>query len=242
MSEDQQRGLFLPFSQVDASNTRRFGGTGLGLSIVRQLVELMGGAIRVTSKVGVGSTFSFDIELEIDREKTAPMPSQELRAVGVSSQSGSGQVAVPAFATEPSLRGLRVLLVEDNLINQMVARKMLELAEVQVTVASDGQAALDVLREKPAGYDLVFMDVQMSPMDGHEATRHIRTTLGLRSLPVVAMTAHALVEERELCLASGMDDHLSKPIDRDRLLAMVRKWTARELPRDETPGSSSDRA
>jgi signal transduction histidine kinase/CheY-like chemotaxis protein/HPt (histidine-containing phosphotransfer) domain-containing protein len=190
VSAEQQARLFEPFSQADESITRRYGGTGLGLAICRQLVELMGGSIGVTSAPGRGSLFHFTVRL--------------------------GRVAAPAPDTQPDdsalprFPGARVLVVEDNALNQRLAREVLVDLGAQVTLAATGvEAVAAVTRER---FDAILMDVQMPEMDGLEATRRIRALPHGAGIPVVAMTAHALAGSREQCLAAGMTDFIGKPI------------------------------
>jgi len=199
-----QARLFEPFTQADESTTRRFGGTGLGLSICRELARLMGGAVGVHSQVGVGSCFWVQLPLP-----TAAALPPALQAVG---------------PDDVQLRGLRVLLVEDNGVNMMIAVALLEQWGIEVTQATDGRQALDtVAREVAAGrlFDAVLMDVQMPGMSGYEATQALRTRHDARQLPVIALTAAALVSEREHARAIGMTDFLTKPIDPQALHAAL---------------------
>lgn len=194
--------MFTAFSQVDASTTRKFGGTGLGLSICRELVMAMKGEIGVSSKENVGSTFWFDIPLAVDNNhKTKSDPEKEFTV---------------------STKKLRVLIAEDNAVNALIARKMLEKLGHVVTLAGNGREALEALRIAP--YDLVFMDCQMPEMDGFEATSIIRhSTEKWKSIPIIAMTAHAMSGDRERCLNAGMDDYVSKPMKLEDLSdALVR--------------------
>jgi CheY-like chemotaxis protein/anti-sigma regulatory factor (Ser/Thr protein kinase) len=195
--------LFRPFSQADESTTRRFGGTGLGLSICRELATLMGGEVGVDSEPGRGSLFWVDLPLPPATLPAAPVP------------AGDG-----------SLQGRRVLMVEDNLVNMLVAVAMLERWGVEVVQAAHGAEAVQAVREAlDAGspFDVVLMDVQMPVMSGYEATRILRALPGPR-LPIVALTAAALVSEREAALAAGMDDFLTKPIEGERLRATLLRW------------------
>ncbi len=210
----QQARLFEPFSQADGSTTRRYGGTGLGLAISKKLTDLMGGVISVERSPGSGSTFSVQLPFTLDPSVAAEEPE-------VIPIEGSKVAAEPPPST---LAGARALLVEDNDINQMVAREILESFGIVVEVAGDGRTAVALLRSDPSRCALVFMDLQMPEMDGFEATRIIREELGLTDLPIIAMTAHALADERHHCLACGMNDHLAKPIDPPALLAVLTRW------------------
>ena len=191
--------VFETFAQGDSSMTRRFGGSGLGLAIARQLAELMGGTIAVESEEGRGSRFSLTLRLALPRAADTPRAASVLRPGG------------------------RVLLVEDDETNQTVAAKLLEAAGYTVVIAADGAAAVAAVREEIS--DLVLMDVQMPVMDGIEATRRIRALSGaLATIPIIAVTAHAMAGAREEYLAAGMDDYISKPFDADRLLATIAHW------------------
>ncbi len=197
--------LFKPFMQADQSTTRRYGGTGLGLSICRELALLMGGEVGVDSQPGQGSRFWVALPLAPSH---APLP------------------AAPAPA-QGSLAGLRVLMVEDNAVNMMIAVAMLEGWGVTVTQALDGHEALATVQRSALSsepFHAVLMDVQMPGMSGHEATRALRLTEAGRQLPIIALTAAALVSEREEALAAGMDDFLTKPIDADKLHATIARW------------------
>ncbi len=199
--------LFNAFTQADGSTTRKYGGTGLGLAIVSQLIEIMGGSLGVESEEGKGSAFWFIANY--------PCTDEESEAVDQSVNE-----------SEPLLLNARVLLVEDNPINQMVAQKMLEKVGLKAVLANNGVEALAVLNEQ--AFDLVLMDCQMPEMDGFDATREIRKldikTLQEQRLPVVAMTANVMSGDREKCLEVGMDDYIGKPVQRDHLESVLRKW------------------
>ncbi len=206
-----QARLFEPFMQADQSTTRRFGGTGLGLSICRQLATLMGGAVGVDSVLGQGA--SFWAELPLPPAPLAPSPIQSVLST-----------ARPGDAT---LQGARVLMVEDNPVNMMIAVAMLERWGVQVTQAPDGREAVNAVQAAAAAgraFDAVLMDLQMPEMSGFEATRRLRSMPQGHNLPIIALTAAALVTERDEALAAGMNDFLTKPIDADKLHSSLLRW------------------
>lgn len=206
---DKQRAIFEPFSQADGSTTRKYGGTGLGLTISARLVRAMSGQIWVESEVGRGSVFHFTASFGI--------------AGGILS-APEASLSAPGHMGEGGSRAARVLLAEDNIVNQRVARHVLEKEGHCVVIAANGREALDATGND--AFDLVLMDVQMPEMDGLEATAAIRRreheTGG--HLPVIAMTAHAMTGDRERCLSAGMDDYLSKPIHARQLLDLVNRY------------------
>jgi CheY-like chemotaxis protein len=214
---DRQSDIFEAFTQADSSTARRYGGTGLGLAISAQLVGLMGGRIWVESAEGQGSAFHFTARFDRQSE-TATTPA--------SADATPHEVA----ETPRCPRRLRILLAEDNPVNRTLAVRLLEKQGHTVTIATNGQEALDALEQHPC--DLVLMDVQMPEMDGLEATKAIRAREGqaprhparAARLPIVALTAHALNGDRERCLAAGMDDYLSKPIRPTALEAVLARW------------------
>lgn len=201
--QDVQKNLFQPFEQADSSTTRAYGGTGLGLAICRKIVEETGGQVGVESEPGKGSEFWFTTRMGITDGK-APVQKDELEA-----------------DEAERLRDREILLVEDNEVNQMVARELLSRAGVKVTVASNGREALQVLGNQ--NFDAVLMDVQMPIMDGYEATRQIREDPALRENVVIAMTANAGREDKQAAFASGVDDFVSKPIRAVRLYQALLK-------------------
>jgi two-component system sensor histidine kinase/response regulator len=215
MDADQLARLFQSFSQGDDSITRKYGGTGLGLSISKQLVELMGGTISVTSTPGVGSSFSFTVALGLG-DSAAGVPAAPGAAAG---RFARDALDAPGLAR---LGGARILLVEDNANNREVALDFLAAAPLVVDVALHGGHAVEMVQLKD--YDLVLMDIEMCEVDGFSATRRIRAIAGLDTLPIVAMTAHAMAGERERSLAAGMNDHITKPIDPEVLFRTLLAW------------------
>jgi signal transduction histidine kinase/ActR/RegA family two-component response regulator len=210
--------LFQAFAQADGSTTRRYGGTGLGLAISKQLVELMDGEIGVTSEPGRGSTFWFTVPLQAASGAPLPAPSTARPPHGVTGARPIGRAN----------SSCRILVAEDNLVNQRVAVRMLERLGLEADVAKDGQAALRRLASHQ--YALILMDCQMPELDGFEATARIRA--GERPdqhTPIVAMTASAMRGDRERCLAAGMDDYLSKPVRLEELQAVVERWLRRAV-------------
>jgi len=213
MDPAQMQRILEPFTQADSSVTRRYGGTGLGLSIVTRLLELMGSRLEIVSEPGQGSRFAFTLRLAIADDTLEPGRRRHDPTLAEALQR---------------LRGARVLVVEDNRINQQVAREIIEQAGLQVQVAANGRLAVEALRHA-ADFDAVFMDIQMPEMDGYEATRCIREFKTAAELPIIAMTAHALQDEREKCLAAGMNDHLAKPIMPGEVQAALVRWIPPKL-------------
>jgi PAS domain S-box-containing protein len=212
---DKQDLLFKPFSQTESSTTREFGGSGLGLSIVRQLAKLMGGDVGVESVVGQGSRFWFRVRVNLFTEgEDALRHDRETHGAGNSSDSTD------------QLRG-SVLVVEDNFINRMVIEALLKKLGVNVSLLNDGQQAVDAITRDDQLPDIILMDLQMPVMDGYTAVMHIRqweTGQERPHLPIIALTADAFEEDRQRCLAAGMNDFLTKPIDMNALRSALSKW------------------
>jgi signal transduction histidine kinase/FixJ family two-component response regulator/HPt (histidine-containing phosphotransfer) domain-containing protein len=221
--------LFLPFIQADGSITRKYGGTGLGLSISQRLATLMSGRIWVQSRPGQGTTFYLSMVLERCAEKGSPVgPSRGDMRRQSKPPALSADTVSDSLAGISGIRGARVLLVEDNRINSQVATALLEQVGLIVDMVEDGGKAVAILeaavdRSGPS-YDAVLMDIQMPVMDGYQATRAIRKHSALSRLPIIAMTAHALKGTREACIAAGMNDYVTKPIDEAELHAALLRW------------------
>jgi PAS domain S-box-containing protein len=212
ISTEKHKLIFDPFAQADTSTTRKYGGTGLGLTISKRLVHLMGGDIWLESDIGQGARFHFTVRL-------ASAESSSLQSIRTQSPA-TRHDPVHHLAVDDgrlSSNSLHVLLVEDNLVNQRLASRMLEKRGHRVEVAGNGREALEALERAP--FDLVFMDVQMPEMDGFEATAAIRAkeTNSSAHLPIIALTAHAMAGYREKCLAAGMDNYLTKPLQPSEL-------------------------
>ncbi|MCI5181890.1 MAG: response regulator [Candidatus Electrothrix sp. AW1] len=207
IAEEKIALLFQSFTQADSSTARQYGGTGLGLTICKRLVALMGGKLSVKSKVKQGSSFFFSLNLALNG----------LEQKHDHSSNTSEQAA--AIAT---IRYARILLVEDNIINQQVAQEILAKADLQVETVANGKEAVEAVQAKH--FDAVLMDIQMPIMDGYEATKIIRQNLKKTDLPILAMTAHAVSEERDKCFEIGMNDHIAKPIHRHNLFLALSHW------------------
>jgi signal transduction histidine kinase/ActR/RegA family two-component response regulator len=215
---DRQQAVFRAFTQVDSSTTRRYGGTGLGLTISRNLVAMMGGRLRLESEEARGSRFHFTTRVALPGAGSVPAP-------------GPAKVEALGYQDKP----MHVLLVEDNLVNQRLASRLLEKKGHTVRTASTGSEALDALQRER--FDLAFMDVQMPDIDGLTVTRIIREREARGAfpanpngrLPIIAMTAHAMVGDRERCLEAGMDGYLSKPIDAATLVEEMRRVVSTDV-------------
>jgi len=232
-----QKNLFQVFTQADTSTTRKYGGTGLGLSISRKLVDLMGGEIGLESEPGKGSTFWFTLPFGLP---SSPLP--EERPAAAPEQRPAARECRKYF---------RVLVAEDNIVNQKVSLQQLEKLGYEADVAANGLEVLEALKRRP--YDLVLMDCQMPEMDGFQATQEIRRSEGdSRHTPIVALTANALEGDQERCLAAGMDGYIPKPVRMEKLAEMLARWDTTldgavirdisELAGPENPGFLADLA
>ena len=223
---ESQQLIFDSFAQAQASTTREFGGTGLGLTIAQKLVGLMGAELKLESTLGQGSTFFFDLTLPSASPTVlpAPLPTfDQVKALPAESAATEVQCRKPALARP--LTGLRLLVVEDNAINQMVARELLSARGAWVEIAENGQLGVAAVAAAAPPFDAVLMDIQMPVMNGYEATRAIRSDLGLATLPIIGLTANALNSDRDACLAVGMNAHVGKPIDVNTLVETLLKHT-----------------
>jgi len=208
LREDQRLSVFEPFVQADPSTTRKYGGTGLGLAIARQFVEMMGGTLGVESEEGLGCTFRFTVRL-----KLAPTPAVE--------QDTPAEAVGTFVPGSPAGRNARILVAEDNPTNRMVAIEQLAKLGLAAQAVTNGAEAVEAFHT--VSYDLVLMDCDMPVMDGFEATRRLRE-MGKAELPIIALTADAMVEDRERCLRAGMSDYLAKPVQLKRLSEVLAKW------------------
>ncbi len=244
IAPDVQESIFDAFTQADGTTTRKYGGTGLGLAISRRIVEMMGGRIRLRSEPEKGSSFYFTagfskavVERHRPHRISSSFQSQPFDAVTeiCCSQDPIGPLEPDGSAETGDFPGARVLLVEDNPINRRVAEEILKLAGIEVVTAQNGKEALD----KMAGgsIDAVLMDIQMPELDGLAATRAIRNEMNNGDIPIIAMTAHAMQGDRERCLEAGMNDYVSKPIDRKELFSTLRRHIGRKRvgPSEDTP-------
>ncbi|WKY45685.1 ATP-binding protein [Eubacteriaceae bacterium ES2] len=211
LSEKQVKKLFKPFVQADSSTTRKHGGSGLGLAISKELLHLMGGEIKVTSVPDQGSTFSFSLAFKTLKKRHESDRNHDTLLKETQTAS-----------TNIDLRNVKILLVEDNLMNQKIVSKMLMLHNNQCTLANNGWEAVQAVKDND--FDLIFMDCQMPIMDGYESTRKIRE-IEKTHVPIIAMTANAMEGDRQKCLAAGMDDYLSKPIDYRTMLDMIKSYS-----------------
>ncbi len=232
MTPEEMSRLFKPFAQADDSMSRRFGGTGLGLAICKKLATMMGGDVTVTSTPGAGSSFTFTMQaqpvanarmVELGRTHDAPPP----KTIAQEPAPATAQVAQAASATaNKPLQGLRVLLAEDAPDNQRLIGHHLRTAGAEVTLAENGAIAMEAAlarHETDTRFDVIFMDMQMPEMDGYTATTLLRER-GYKG-SIVALTAHAMGEDRERCIRAGCDDYVTKPVDKGKLVATAKSWS-----------------
>ncbi|PKF62499.1 hybrid sensor histidine kinase/response regulator [Psychromonas sp. psych-6C06] len=219
IAQDNQAILFEEFTMVDQSHSRRYEGTGLGLAICKRLITLMNGEIKVCSELGKGSSFEFTIMLDKADENNI-------------------QQTIERVKPQKPRSNIRLLLAEDNLANQMVIKSILEFSGLQVDVVNNGYEALQAVQKSE--YDIVLMDISMPEMDGMSATKAIRALSSpVSQLPIIALTAHTLSGDKERFIEAGMNDYLSKPINRSATLSCIARWTERRLePRDETQNTA----
>lgn len=212
MTHIQQKNLFGAFSQADGSTTRKYGGTGLGLSISKQLVELMGGEIKCVSQKDKGSTFSFDLTLLTAKNKML-----------------LHQKEVQQLENRNDLEGIHILLAEDNTINQEIIIGLLEKSKIAVDIATNGKEVVEIFSNNSSKYELILMDLHMPIMDGFEATQQIRKTPKGKNIPIIALTANAMQEDIEKTQKAGMNEHLNKPIEVEKLWNTLLKYLSQKV-------------
>ena len=226
ISPENQAHIFDGFSQAEASTTRRFGGTGLGLSISKRLLTLMEANLLLDSTLGQGSTFHFTVTLPLaDLIPEAPALPPVSAPAPVREQESPADPGTVSPAPPGRLQGMRLLVVEDNMINQQVADELLSNEGALIQIAGNGQLGVEAVVATHPPFDAVLMELQMPVMDGFAATHAIRHDLGLTSLPIIALTANAMASDRAACLAAGMNDHIGKPFDLPKLIALLLRHT-----------------
>ena len=235
ITEEQKARLFIPFSQADTSISRKFGGTGLGLAISKRIVELMGGSITAESEPGKGSEFIFTISAKTGGAKTQPgIDSQMTRSLDsadaqeTSEKNGEPSGDDTAEDTDDAVdfTGKTVMLVEDVQLNREIIIALLEDTGITIISAENGEEAIKLFNSDPYKYDLIFMDIHMPVMDGYQASRRIRSLEmpNARTIPIVAMTANVFKDDVEKCILAGMNDHVGKPVDIDRVKEVIKKY------------------
>ncbi len=207
MSPEFVKQIFEPFTRAQTATASGIQGTGLGMAIVSNIVKLLGGKIQIKSEPGKGSMFMVDLPFEFTEEE--PVNTKQMEAM-----------------LQKSFDSKRVLLVEDMLVNRELAKVILEEQKIRVEVAEDGQQAVDLFAANPDRFDAILMDVQMPIMDGYEATKAIRLidTPRAKTIPIIAMTANAFVEDKQRAMEAGMDDHIAKPIDVNQMNRTLSKY------------------
>jgi len=212
ITKEQLSKLFVPFSQADSSTTRKYGGTGLGLVITKNIIQALGGDIEINSKKNIGTEVYFELEFlvkswEKNNEQVCNLNKKKINT--------------------NKLDGIEILLVEDNEINQLVAKLMLEKVGIHVTIANNGKEGVEKYLQNPNLYQLILMDLQMPIMSGYDATKEIRKTN--LNIPIIALTAAAMIEDKQKALEAGMDEHLSKPINKEELYRVISHFTNKEI-------------
>ncbi len=210
----KQKTIFERFHQAQPETTRRYGGTGLGLSIVKQLVEIQNGTISIASEPGKGSVFTVVLPYQVSNEHEVP-----------------GAVPSSVLVAEPLLKKIKILVAEDNLMNQKLLQHLLAQWEIEFDMVHNGAEAVSALQQASGKYAMLLMDIQMPEMDGYTATEKIRHDLN-QQIPIIAMTAHALAGEKEKCLGAGMDDYISKPLNEEELYKLINKYARGNLSND----------
>lgn len=210
IEREKLRTVFERFHQAQPETTRRYGGTGLGLSIVKQLVEIQKGTLGVRSEPGKGSEFVVELSYQI-----------------VSGAKAASSFSTDELVIKPFFEKIKILVAEDNLMNQKLVKYLLEQWQIDFDIRSNGTEAIEALQKYPDEYNLILMDIQMPEMDGYTATEKIRNELN-SAIPIIAMTAHALAGEKEKCLAAGMDDYISKPLHEEQLYRLINKYASKK--------------
>jgi len=235
---DRLQQLFQPFSQLDGSYSRKFGGTGLGLAICKELVSLMNGSIKVEIDMSKGSKFSFSVILKVQKQASFLNALRNKARIAAPKQEKSVEDVMVEKALKEQRNGFKILLTEDNPVNQKVAIKILTQAGFTMEAASNGLEAVNKIASSDS-YNLILMDIQMPEMDGFTATQKIRAMNNYGAkIPIIAMTAHAMQGDKDKCIAAGMNDYISKPIRTKELLALIDKWLSVKATTDvkeETP-------
>jgi two-component system chemotaxis sensor kinase CheA len=235
ISKEDQKYIFEAFQQSDGTPERKYGGTGLGLSISREFAQLLKGCIIVESEEGKGSTFTLYVP-DLDKYPRHELVNSydEVAATAISQKrvlESTDSISLPEPSFKPGdailFNGKKVLLVDDDIRNIFSLTAVLEKQGLHVQVANNGQESLETLRNNPP-FDLILMDIMMPVMDGYEAMKAIRLEKKWTNIPIIALTAKAMKEDRELCLASGASDYISKPLNIQRLFSLMRVWMADE--------------
>jgi len=219
----QHERIFSGFTQAEGSTTRKYGGTGLGLVISKRLVSAMGGDLTLSSELGQGTRFVFTLTLPAPKD----IPPELVRT----DRTQARQASRPD-ASQRALVGMRILVVEDNLINQQVAEELLVAQGAFVALAANGQLGLEAVLAAQPQFDAVLMDIQMPVMDGYTATAAIRKTAGLQDLPIIGLTANAMASDRAACLQAGMNEHVGKPFSLPQLVSLLLRLTGRPAAPD----------